>query len=200
MPKYGVGCGGSGGWGWGGGRDVSHLILVLITCIWYFCILYRYFECMSFNMHMSTSVCGTLPAFLILIKVDKYEANAKQKSEFHNEGSGVTGLFPPLECLRNLSPLWRLVEPFLRDHCHERPLVFEGSYNPGRRSQNSMQMNLSPKTTCLETPYISTAGMSIHIMSYKYATVPVYWTQMDGHSFYLTTRAPRPIGLLLTNF
>ncbi len=77
--------------GWGGvevagGDDGGGGVKLLnsctqYTCIWYFCILYM---CMSFNMHMSTSVTD----FLILIKADKYESNAKCKSEFHNEESG----------------------------------------------------------------------------------------------------------------
>ncbi len=55
-------------------------------------------------------------------------------------------------------PLLHIWETTVQWNCLERPLPWEttcfgGPHTPGRRSHNSMQLNLSPKTTCLERPY-----------------------------------------------
>ncbi len=59
------------------------------------------------------------------------------------------------------------MKPVLRDHCHERPPVLK-DHNPGRRSYISMQLNLSPKSTCLERPYFygQWGGLSRQVLMY----------------------------------
>ena len=71
-------------------------------------------------------------------------------------------LQPPIECIN--------VKPVLRDHCHERPPISyqEIPHISGRRCYISIQLNLSPKTTCLQRPlfYFQRGGLSRQVLLY----------------------------------
>ncbi len=69
------------------------------------------------------------------------------------------------------------VKPALRDHCYETTCL-ERSDIPGRRSYISIELNLSPKTTCLERPHIYGlwTGLSRRVLLY---TCTHLWPYFD---------------------
>ncbi len=62
------------------------------------------------------------------------------------------------------------VEPVLRDNCHERPPVLKDQIFLAEGPIFSIQLNLSPKTTCLEKPHFhgQWGGLSRQVLLYMY--------------------------------
>ena len=78
----------------------------------------------------------------------------------------------PLQCRRGNSHVlleFCTVEPVLRDHCHERPPVLKDQIFLAEGPIFSIQLNLSPKTTCLERPHFHCqwGGLSRQVLLYN---------------------------------